>query len=68
MEQRLNLLMFRKKRNLNQKKVADMVGISLNHYSRIERGLINPSYNLMERFKEKFNLTNEEIYNLFEKC
>lgn len=66
MGKRLNLLHLRKKLGLTQKELAERLGISSTHYSRIETGESNPSYELMEKAKEVFN--TENVFKLFEKC
>ena len=63
---RLELLKFRKSQRLTQKEMADKLGISVMHYSRIETGNSNPSYELLERAKVIFQV--EDIFKLFEKC
>lgn len=66
MGKRLNLLHLRKKLGLTQKELAEKLGISSTHYSRIETGESNPSFELMESFKEAFEI--EDVFKLFEKC
>lgn len=66
MGKRLNLLHLRKKHGWTQKELAEKLGITSTHYSRIETGESNPSYELMERFKEVFEI--EDVFKLLEKC
>ena len=68
MGKRLNLLYFRKRQNLNQKAMAEKLGITTTHYSRIETGISNPSFDIMERLSNVFNVKSEEVFKLFEKC
>lgn len=63
---RLELLRFRKSQHLTQKAMAEKLEITPTHYSRIETGVSNPSFEIMERFKETFKV--EDAFKLFEKC
>ena len=65
MGKRLKLLVFRKSKGLTQKQMAEQLGITSTHYSRIETGEANPSYELILKFQEVFQ-TNE-VLDLFEK-
>lgn len=65
MGKRLKLLVFRKSQGLTQQQMAMKLGIHSTHYSRIETGDSNPSYELMEKFKETFGVA--ETFELFEK-
>lgn len=62
---RLKLLTFRKQLGLTQKEMAERIGITSTHYSRIETGDANPSYELLDRFKEVFGVEN--VFEMF-KC
>lgn len=42
-----------------------MLGITTAHYSNLERGISDPSYDLLVRFRKKFKVDN--ILELFEK-
>ena len=66
MGNRIGLLAFRKANGLTQKQMAEKLSISSTHYSRIETGVINPSFELMEKFKKVFDV--EDAFKLFEKC
>ena len=48
-----NLVDFRNSKKLTQKEMAEKVGTTLSYYSKIELGLRNPSYNFMEKFKDR---------------
>lgn len=65
MGKRIELLSFRKRHNLTQKEMAAKLAITATHYSRIETGSSNPSYEILERFKEVFGIT--EVFEIFEK-
>ena len=45
---------FRNAKRMSQPKMAEMLGISLSHYSKIELGLRSPSYGFIVKLKEKF--------------
>lgn len=58
-----NLVSFREKNGKSQKEMAEMLGISLSFYIKIEHGLRNPSYNFINKFKEVFPEANvDEIF------
>ena len=60
---KVNLVDFRNSKKLTQKEMAEKVGTTLSYYSKIELGLRNPSYNVMEKFKAKFVDANmDEIF------
>lgn len=65
MGKRLKLLVFRKQEGLTQQQMAEKLGITSTHYSRIETGDSNPSYELLKKFQEEFGLI--ETLDLFEK-
>ncbi|WP_430883802.1 helix-turn-helix domain-containing protein [Fusibacter sp. JL216-2] len=50
----MKLSNFRKEQNLTQVEMARYLHVSFSHYSKIEAGIRNPSYNFLVRFKEKF--------------
>lgn len=50
-----NLKAFREERHLSQKQMADKLHISKSHYVNIERGVFDPSYELLKIFSEQFN-------------
>ena len=62
---RLSLLTFRKRLGFTQKQMAERLGITSTHYSRIETGDANPSYEVLSRFKEAFGIDN--VFEMF-KC
>ena len=41
-------------KNLSQKDMAALIGVTLSLYSKIELGLRNPSYNFLTKFKAAF--------------
>lgn len=58
-----SLVDFRNSLGLTQQEMAKYIGTTLSHYSKIELGLRNPSYNFLVKFKEKFCDSNiDEIF------
>lgn len=50
-----SLVNFRNSLGLTQQEMARYLGSTLSHYSKIELGIRNPSYNFLVKFKEKFS-------------
>lgn len=50
-----SLVNFRNSLGLTQQEMARYIGSTLSHYSKIELGIRNPSYNFLVKFKEKFS-------------
>jgi transcriptional regulator with XRE-family HTH domain len=55
-KRRNRLISERKKRKLNQEDVAKILGTSRIHYSQIERGVRNPSFELTEKIIEFYGI------------
>lgn len=53
---RKNMKKLRKKHKLKSKELADKIGISLQHYSRIERGDSAPSLHLLNKLCKEFDV------------
>ncbi|MBQ8028421.1 MAG: helix-turn-helix transcriptional regulator [Clostridia bacterium] len=51
----------RKKKNLTQEKLAEMLDVSTEHLSRIETGSYRPSLSLIERICEIFKIEELEL-------
>ena len=49
-----SLVDFRNLKNLSQKDMAALIGVTLSLYSKIELGLRNPRYNFLTKFKAAF--------------
>ncbi len=47
----------RENKKLTQEEVANLVGLSVNYYARIERGEENPSLKRLRKIKEVLNVT-----------
>lgn len=65
MRRRKKLIFWRIEQRLKQKEIAERLGITLAHYSNLERGMTNPSYELLEKFKHIFKIRN--VMELFER-
>lgn len=59
---RLNLKIKRIERNLSQKELAKIVGISNQSISDYENGRLNPSYEIMGKISEELNATVDELF------
>lgn len=58
-----SLVNFRNYLGLTQQEMAKYLGSTLSHYSKIELGIRNPSYNFLVKFKEKFpDIKVDEIF------
>lgn len=64
---RLNLILFRMKHGLKQREMAERLKVSKNHYSNIECGIFDPSYKVMQRFREEFPAKNIDVWDVFAK-
>lgn len=62
---RKKLKMWRVSQDLTQKEVAKALDIAPSHYSLIEQGINNPSYELLVKFEDV--LKTENTLRLFEK-
>lgn len=56
-----NLKKIREKRGLTQSQVAQMAGIHVNFYARIERGEENPSYETLEKITKALKTKSSEF-------
>ena len=65
MHRRKKLIFWRIEKRLRQKDVCEALGISVAHYSNLERGLSDPSYDLLLKFKDIYRIN--DILELFEK-
>lgn len=57
-----NIAAIRKKKNLSQKELAEMVGISNWWLNHIENGKRNPSLSLILEIAKKLNVTPNDIF------
>ena len=58
-------MFWRIERRLKQKDLCKSLGITTAHYSNLERGISDPSYELLMRFREVYEVDN--TLALFEK-
>lgn len=65
MQRRKKLIFWRIEKRLKQKDIAERLGVTNGHYSSIEKGITNPSYEILVKFQEEFGVT--DILSLFEK-
>jgi putative transcriptional regulator len=61
-KKRAKLKKLRKKNDLYQKDIAEILDISLSFYSSIERGERNPTLKLAKNIADLFGTTIEEIF------
>ncbi|SJZ89236.1 Helix-turn-helix domain-containing protein [Pilibacter termitis] len=59
------LKQFRKEKKLSQQEMAEILSISVSHYSKLEGGFVFPSFHLIKKIKEKFHDFNTN--NLFKR-
>lgn len=62
---RVKLRMFRLEQGLKSKEMAAKTCISPSHYSNIENGVKNPTYEYMKDFEEIFNIDEKDMWGLF---
>lgn len=61
--ERTNLKSFRTSLNKSQNEMAEILGITLSFYSKLELGIKNPSIKTIKSFKEKF--PTADVDNIF---
>lgn len=61
---RMNLKIFRIRRNLTQSDIAQCVGYDRAAYCLIEAGARNPSIEFFMNLQEAFDIPNEEMWEL----
>lgn len=65
MQRRKKLIFWRIEKRMKQKDIANELGITLAHYSNLERGISNPSYELLVKFRDTYKV--KDVMDLFEK-
>ena len=65
---RLNLKKFRIDLMLKSGQMAEKTGISRAHYSNIENGKRNPTYEYIEEFEKTFGVEESKVWGLFKKA
>jgi len=64
LHRRKKLVFWRIERRMRQRDLCERLGITTAHYSNIERGISDPSYVLLMKFRE---LYDGDVLDLFEK-
>lgn len=65
MHRRKKLVFWRIENRLRQKDICETLGITTAHYSNLERGYSDPSYDLLLKFRETYGVT--DVMELFDK-
>ena len=65
MQRRKKLVIWRYDKKLKQREVSKALNISVGHYSNIERGKTDPSFEVLMRFRKVY--PEKDILGLFEK-
>ena len=55
------LKLAREKAKLTQSEVAELSGISVNYYARVERGEENPTFERLHRIKKALNIESDLV-------
>lgn len=63
---RLNLKFFRQRLGLKQEEMAEKLDLAKSTYVNIELGVTNPSFGVLEKFAEVFEV--EDVWEIFKKC
>ena len=63
MQKRKTLIFWRIENNLKQKDIIKKLGVSSGYYSNLEKGRVDPSFKLLVKFKEIFEI--DDIIELF---
>ena len=65
MQRRKKLIFWRIEQRLKQKDICKKLDVTAAHYSNLERGISDPSYELLTKFREVFKVI--DVLDLFEK-
>lgn len=65
MQRRKKLVFWRIEQRLRQKDMCEKLDITTAHYSNLERGVSDPSYDLLLKFREAFKVP--AVLELFDK-
>lgn len=57
-----NLKVFRERKGLTQKEAAELLNISVDYLSMLERGTRTPGFNLAKRIADMYDTTIDEIF------
>jgi DNA-binding XRE family transcriptional regulator len=50
----IKLKLFRQDKKLSQEKMAQLIGVSVSFYQKVENGAVKPSREFMKKFKTQF--------------
>lgn len=64
MADRRNLMIFRAKQGLNQKEMAEKIGVSRSTYSDVENAKRNCSPLFLSKLQEAFNIPDKDMWAL----
>lgn len=56
-----NIKKLREDRNLMQKEVYNDIGLKASHYNKLEKGLVEPSIDILEKLSTFYQLTIDDI-------
>jgi transcriptional regulator with XRE-family HTH domain len=56
-----NVKKVREKAGITQEKLADKAGVHVSYISRIERGIVNPSYDVLENIAKALRVKSSEF-------
>ena len=63
MRKRKNLILWRVENGLKQVDIVKKLDISSGYYSNLEKGIVNPSFSLLVKFEDIFEI--DDILELF---
>ncbi|SNX54042.1 helix-turn-helix transcriptional regulator [Thermoanaerobacterium sp. RBIITD] len=61
---RINLIRIRKNNGLKVKDIANLLGISMSHYYKIEEGIRNPNLETSIKLSKILGSTIEELFSI----
>ena len=67
MQKRMNLMLFRVRKKLSQQEFADAIGVPRQTYAMVERGQRRGSDAMWAAIKEKFDVTDADMWQLMQK-
>ncbi len=56
-----NIKLLREEKNLMQKEVYNEIGLKPAHYNKLEKGLVEPSLDILEKLSAFYSVTIDEI-------
>ncbi len=61
-----NIKKFREQKGLLQKQVAAEIGLKPAHYNKIEKGIVDPSIEMLDKLANLFGITIDQIVHMKE--